>query len=220
MARVQTARRIKAKPGFVTGQFADDKQYENLLERDFLQLLRFDPMVRAFSSQSIKIEYEWEDSMHSYVPDVLVHYHPPRSGEVAPPSALVEVKPSTRIEEPQTQQAAKFEAAARVCEREGWRFVLVTEQDIRTPRLQNANFLVRYLARPTNPFHVLKILEYLREAGRPLSIEQLLAGVCATSAERAKVLPDLWTLVAQRKLVTDLEVRLTTQSLLSGWRGS
>jgi hypothetical protein len=56
--------------------------------------------------------------------------------------------------------------------------------------------------------------------GRPISIEQLLAGICATSAERAKVLPDLWTLVAQRKLVTDLDAQLTMQSLLSAKRSS
>ena len=209
-----TARRIKAKPGFVTGQLAIGQEYEDLLERDFLKLLQFDLSVREFIAQAIDIEYEFHGSIHIYTPDVLIHYHPYPDGNQRK-TDLVEVKPDAFEANPGTQDAAKFDAARRVCEREGWRFLIVREDQIRIPRLGNAEFLFRYVHRAHNPALTTRLVECLTQLRGSASAEQLLSAVCCTRAERAKWFPELWTLVAQRKIGADLDQPLTMNSMLS-----
>lgn len=213
MATPRTARRIKAKPGYVTGQLASGQEYEDLLERDFLKLLQFDLSVREFRAQPISIQFEYDGSVHTYVPDVLIHYHAGSGGEQRA-SDLVEVKPASFEERPATHDAAKFAAARRVCEREGWRFLIVREDRIRIPRLANADLLCRYIHRAYNPALTARLLKQLEELGGVATAEQLLSALCATSSERARWFPELWTLVAVRKVAADLDQPLTMNSPL------
>jgi len=210
----KTARRIKAKPGYVTGQLAIGQQYEDLLERDFLKLLQFDLSVREFTAQPIQIKFEYQGAIHSYTPDVLIHYHPgPRGGQRK--SDLVEVKPAIYEERASTPDAAKFAAARRICDREGWRFLIVRERSIRIPRLGNADFLVRYIHRAHNPAMTARLLEQLVALGGTATADELMSRVCAEPNERGVWFPELWTLVAQRKIAADLDQPLTMKSLLS-----
>lgn len=50
-------------------------RYESTLERDMMEILRFDSNVRSFLPQLLTIEYRnKEGQKRSYAPDGLIHY--------------------------------------------------------------------------------------------------------------------------------------------------
>ena len=59
--------------------------FELLLERDFLYLLDYDPVVMQFEEQPERIAYEYGEKTHHYTPDFRV--------VEAEQTALVECKP-------------------------------------------------------------------------------------------------------------------------------
>jgi len=74
----------------VTGTVAGMGQYESTLERDMMELIRFDRTVRQFTPQPLTINYCTPDGApRKYTPDGLIHYN-----HVSPhePSILYEVK--------------------------------------------------------------------------------------------------------------------------------
>jgi hypothetical protein len=208
-----SVRRIKPRKKGVTGRVGPGREFESLVERDFMQLLLFDLTVKDFRSQPIQIEYEFQGTKHIYTPDFLVHYHPSCKGETPGP-LLVEVKPSDNIEEEESLQAAKFKAAQRICEREGWRFTVVTEFEIRTGRLENAQFFQRFMRRTPNVANAERILAAIVETG-PVNAQDLLDFMSDDTATQAGMLADLWTLVAQRRILIDYEQAVRMSSTLN-----
>lgn len=211
---VHSVRRIKAKPGHVTGGFKEGKEYESFLERSFLLQLRFDLAVRDFVTYPVQIEFEYQLDLHTYVPDVLVYYHPDSTGQDRPP-ILFEVKPKAFDWSEDSIEAAKFAAAESVCERLGWQFRIVYQDEFQTPRLQNAEFLVQNMHRVSNPAHSARLLEFLAAYGGVATAEQLMQAACSKREDRAHWLRDLWTLVAQRKVKVDMDTAITMSTLIS-----
>lgn len=195
----------------VRGQIARQQQYESLLERDFLTLLRFDRTVESFVTQSVTLPYSLNGARRTYTPDVLVKYKPDSMGKTRK-ITLYEVKPEEYANDPDDELAAKFAAANLYCVDRDWIFEVVSEPEIQTPRLRNADFLLRFLDRRCDPGHVKLLLEQLRLWNGCATPHALLAGIYRSPESRAHLLPDLWGMVAQGVVQTDLDAELTMSS--------
>ncbi|MES2282496.1 MAG: TnsA endonuclease N-terminal domain-containing protein [Pseudomonadota bacterium] len=206
-----TARSIGVRTQNVRGRIAHRQEYESLLERDFFTLLRVDISVESFITQPIEIPYELGGVRRVYFPDVLVKYRPDSQGAVRR-TTLFEVKPEEYADHPDDELAAKLAAANLFCPSMGWDFKVVSEPDIYTPRLKNANFLLRFIERKCDPVHKKLLLEQLRAWNGCATPKALLAGVFRSTESQAGLLPDLWTMVAQGTVLTDLDAPLTMNS--------
>lgn len=204
-------RTIGVRTQYVRGRIAERQEYESLLERDFLTLLRVDNTVESFITQPLKIPYSLADRARTYTPDVLVEFRPDSQGAVRQ-TTLFEVKPQEYADHPDHELAAKLAAANLFCPSQGWKFEVVTEAEIDTPRLTNANFLLRYMERKGDTGQMRLLLEQLRLWNGCATPRALLAGIYRSRESQAALLPDLWTLVAQGLVRTDLDTPLTMNS--------
>lgn len=186
-------------------------QVESTLERDFALLCRFDPSVAGIEEQPVRIEYDDADGRaRSYVPDFLVTYRGSR-----PVTRLVEIKYSTDPMLISGQLDGRFAAARVYARRRGWRFQVVTELEIRTPRLENATFLLPFRGRPVPAGLREALRSALRESG-PKSVASLADETAvAQGLSRPEVLPGIWTMVAEFEVTADLDRPLTMSTLLT-----
>lgn len=207
----KTARKIGVRTQHIRGQIASLQEYESLLERDFMTLLRIDNSVESFISQAVEIPYLLNGRERTYTPDVLVKFKPDSQGKTRR-TTLFEVKPEEYAENPDDELAAKLAAANLFCPIHGWDFCVVTETDIRTPRLENANFLIKFLNRVGDGAQQAMLLEQLRIWNGCSTPRAILAGVYRSQVSQDALLPDLWTLVAKGKIVVDLEQPITMNS--------
>ena len=183
--------------------------FESTLERDFALLQLFDLTVETIEEQPVRIEYMGSDGLTArYTPDFLVVY---KGGARAP--RLVEVKYQTELEEKADQYAARFEAARRFASDRGWGFEVATEWAIRTPRLENARFLLPYRRQSADPGRCHRLLERLATVDA-IAVGDLLRATFTTIADQQTGLPCLWHLVGTGRIVTDLDRPLTMTSLL------
>jgi hypothetical protein len=201
---------VRASNAKTPGRIGPGKEYRNLLERDFLCLLRFDPSVQDFRSQPLKIEYEFGNRRRVFLPSVLIHYH---AGAEQTQPLLAHVQEGSGPWD-QGEFAVQFAAARRVCEVEDWRFSLVEERHIRIGRLQNANFFARFLRRTADEERAKRLMDALGETDGGCSVDTLLLRVCPDQ-DRGLWLPDLWTLIAQRRIATNLDSPVTNSTLLT-----
>ncbi len=207
-------RKIPKNHIFITGRHASSKSighadFEELLERDHLILLDFDQTVSSYEVQPVRIRVPAKKT--NYVPDALAHFHPDASGATRS-SELIEVKPSAFLKEHRTDYAPKFEAARAFAEGRGWIFVVKTERDIRTPRLDNLKFLRSYRRLNVDPGDVKWIADRLATTGGRSSELQLLGADVVGVEERLRLLPVLWHLVVTGQLVVNLDKPLTEDS--------
>jgi hypothetical protein len=186
--------------------------FESSLERDFLQLLDFDPDVEFYEEQPVKITYpDAKGRHHTYTPDVLVRYRIGHAQVQRPQTLLCEVKYRDDLRQHWTDYRPKFRAAQRYARQQGWRFRLVTERHIRTPYLDNVKFLRSYQAIALNASYQTLILNALvdLEETDPVS---LLSALSQDRWQHVEILPTLWQLLATRQIGTDLSQPLTMQS--------
>lgn len=204
-------RKIGVRTTQVRGRIRSNQEYESLLERDYLTLLRMEPMVESFITQPVVIPYELQGRPRTYVPDVLVSYKADSQGKRRR-KTLVEVKPAQYADHPDDELAAKLAAANLTCESLGWEFRVVTEDHIYTPRLKNSDFLVRYKDRVCMPEGELMLIDRLWLSGGKSTPDKLIHGASRTPHTRAQMLADLWTLVANGVFYIDLDEPLTMNS--------
>jgi len=188
-------------------------KYESTLERDFMEILRFDPDVEEFAAQPMTIDYvDANGKTRKYTPDGFIKFKQ-RSG-VGAPSILYEIKYREDFRKEWRDLMPKFRAAKRYALQRGWRFEVYTEREIRTAYLNNVRFLQPYLERiPEEGVakHVLLILNDLDEADPDL----LLCALSSDSNNRAFYIPIIWHLVAIGEIDCDLEKPLTMRSVTS-----
>lgn len=181
---------------------------ESTLERDFALLQRFDPDVAGIEEQPVRIEYrDGQGTKRRYVPDFLVTYR-----DRGRPTRLVEVKYSTDQHLLAGSLEERFTAARAYATERGWVFALVTEKEIRTPRLENATFLLPFRDRPPDPVFRSRMLEVT--ARKPVTVQELADFVAGDTGDRARVLPSLWALVARLEITADLDQPITMQTVL------
>lgn len=193
----------------VTGVVPSLGRYESSLERDLMEILRFDHRVESFVAQPLTIEYIDDAGRgRSYTPDGLIHF---KTSSYRPQPVLFEVKFREDFRKNWKVLIPKFRAAKNYCLGRGWRFEVFTEREIRTPYLDNVKFLWPYLAREPSVETralILKTLWDLDEADPDL----LLCALCHDAANRARMIPAIWYLVANGAVGCDLNLPLTMRS--------
>lgn len=181
----------------VTGQVATEGgraiAFESTLERDFILLCQFAPDFLSIEEQPVAIPMP---NGRRYVPDFLVHWAG-RSTE------LVEVKPLRRL----GQVEPKRPFAERFAREHGWHFVVVSELDIRTPRLANARFLLPFRHRQADTGIAARLIGTLRTEG-VLPLDGLLACAFPGQEERLRAMPVLWHLISTYRLACNLDLEL------------
>lgn len=196
----------------VTGSVPLFGKYESTLERDLMEILRFDPNVEKFTPQPATIEYvDVSGKTRKYTPDGLVVFKETFSLHIQP--ILFEVKYREDFRKDWRNLIRKFRAARSFSVMQGWRFVVFTEREIRTPYLANVKFLWQYLQRPVEQSvitHVLNILNDLGEADPEL----LLCALCSDAVNRAQFIPVIWYLVAVGLIDCDLNQPLTMHTVI------
>jgi hypothetical protein len=184
---------------------------ESSLERDLLVLLDFDPTVKRYEEQPVRIEYrDANGRRRTYTPDVLVHFRQDiAQGE--PTTLLYEVKYRKDLFDNWREIKPKVRAGRAYARERGWRFRIITEREIRTPFLESARFLRQYLRLRPNDSERRLLLDRLREMGES-DPESLLLAIHSEPIKRAELLPTLWHLVAAREIHADLDRSLNMRT--------
>lgn len=186
--------------------------YESTLERDFFLRLEFDVSVVRYEEQPCQIDYQHPTlGKRTYVPDVHVEYSqdPARGGPR--PAEIVELKYRSELRERWADLRPRYKAAVRFCKERGWRFVIRTEVEVRTPYLTNIQFLRRFRDIPDDPDRenlLLNTLGQLRESNP----QALLAAIFENRDNQATLVPYLWRLVANRNIGMDWSQPLNMKS--------
>lgn len=185
--------------------------FESLLERDYMLLLEFDDAVEKFEEQPVKIPFK--TGIKPYVPDILVHYR--SSGKPDRKPLLTEVKDSADLKKNAAKYAPKFKQAKIFAEEHGWDFHVVTETDIRIPRLKNLKFLREYLNVEPEPSLFRRVMDIVVEEGAEIGLNTLLDKQCRNDNERLVLIPVVWCLVATGHLVIDFDRPIDDKTVLS-----
>ena len=196
----------------VTGIVPLFGKYESTLERDLMEILRFDPDVEQFTPQPLTIDYlDREGHKHSYTPDGLIKFKASTSPFHLP--ILFEVKYREDFRKDWKALLPKFRAAKSYCMTQTWRFEVFTEREIRTPYLKNVKFLWQYLERIPEPAMMARALEVLNDLDQA-DPDLLLCALCNDTTNRARFIPVIWHLIAIGAIGCDLNQPLTMRSLI------
>ena len=215
------ARTIPMNPMSVTGFLAGKPgepgvPFESTLERDLYTILVFDLNVERVIAQPIELRGEdVAGNPITYFPDTLVVYRKDLIPALWMKPMLVEVKYRKDLKADWSRLKPKFKLARAYARKKGYIFKILTEVEIRTPFLKNAQFLLPYRKNSVEygfKGEILSMLSQLREA----TPDQLLAALRKSTMGRAELLPELWRLVVTRQIGVDLTLPLTMDSRI--WR--
>jgi hypothetical protein len=194
----------------VTGTVPGIGAYESTLERDLMEILRFDPAVLSVSPQPLRVEFVKADgSKGKFYPDGLIEFKP----EFSMLPVLYEVKYREDFRANWRDLMPKFRAAKRFAFSNGWRFEVFTEREIRTPYLSNVKFLFPFLQRRFPESVTSWVLQVLSDLGEA-DPDFLLCALCKDKDNRAELIPVIWHLVATEAIDCDLEIPLTMRTKL------
>lgn len=118
---------------------------ESELETELLEQLAFSPYVFDLLTQPI-IDYSVDDKLRRYTPDIVVQLH--ATGDDLAMRYIIEVKRRADLDHDPEVHALRFEVGRLCADHVGAAFRIMDETRIRTPHLQNARLLGRYLATP------------------------------------------------------------------------
>ena len=185
------------------------------LKRDFYTLISARPDFHRFTWNPIELEYtdSW-GKRRTYTPDALVEF---RVGSDMPAFLLFELKYRAELRSSIDELRDRYYAAREyVSQFGGWSFQVRTEASVCKVLVSNTVFLSRYRSIPLedqDPDHPRLLLDELRARGR--ATPELLLTVCYGNFEdKARALPYLWAMIAQRIVMCDLRSPLNMQSLL------
>ncbi|WP_190294970.1 TnsA endonuclease N-terminal domain-containing protein [Marinobacter sp. R17] len=193
-------RAIRPNSRSTTGYFPPFGEYESTLERDFMEILRFDRKVESYLPQPVTIEFlDTAGRRRQYTPDGLIRFLPEEN--LLP--VLVEIKHRADFRKDWRSLLPKFRAAKAYCLRQAWEFEVLSENEIRTPYLENIRFLWPYRSRQIEPGLKQRILEVLWDLDE-CDPELLTCALCKTSSNRAAMIAPIWHLVSEGTIGCDL----------------
>jgi len=167
-------RKVRSNPRSSTGQVPIYRegisvQFESGLERDLIERFDFDSGCTRIRTQGFYLEYEYEGKVHRYTPDVelLCDLNRVEGFEFSHSSVLIEVKYQSDLQKSWSDFAPRFHAATTWCRWNARQFMVLTELDIRTPLLQTAKALRRYLAWPADPWFESLVRRHLSHLKKP-----------------------------------------------------
>lgn len=209
---LKPTRRITKSYWSITGKKPSKKtgkshRFESTLERDYITLLEFDDQVENYIEQPLTIYYFYEGKDRVYTPDFLTIYKP--SANTQP--LLAEIKYKADLQRHQSEYKPKFDVAIKFAHENGYRFSIITEEDIRTVHLQNAIFLSRYIQNEVDKQLASVLLTGL--SGLHQSTPETLITYCGNTANcKSELLYALWQLVARKKVNCNLDMPITMHS--------
>jgi hypothetical protein len=175
---------------------------ESTLERDFVLLKKFDRDVLDVEEQPVRIPYRQPTGrMGNYVPDFLVTYRtgPKQLAEVKYSSDPILLSPAFRF---------RIDAARSYAAERRWEFHLVTEKEIRGPKLTNIRFLLPYRSRVVDGEIRRAIVATV--TGRPgLGLSELVRHLADGPVAASEFVSAIWTMVGTAELAVDLDMPLT-----------
>lgn len=195
----------------------DPQRFESTFERDAMILLDSDPTVKSFLGQPVTIRYtDAVGKAHTYTPDILVVFHPDPITGITPKPLLIEVKPRKVLFDQWKELKPKFMAARKYAagkERQ-WRFVILTEQEIRPKTiLPNLKFLRPHLRRQPDPAWAVALLDEMRRK-KECTVDALMRRLCPDVSQHSGIISNLWNLIATRQIWVDLTLPLGKMSVL------
>ncbi len=205
-------RRIGMSSRAMTGKVAEGWEFESSLERDFMEIVRFDVKIDRYSPQPLTIEYlDVEGTRRRYTPDGLIEYRHDLAPARDMKPLLCEVKYRADLLANWRELLPKFRAARKFCKQKNWTFRVFTERDIRTDYLTNVRFLYPYLNRYDDYAIVHMLIDKIYDL-RETDPEALLVNLFRDKRNRAAALPMLWYLVATHQVGCDLDRPLNMKS--------
>lgn len=205
-------RKIGISSRSVVGKMPQGDEFESTLERDFMELLRFDLNIRRYTPQPLVIEYKDASGRgRKYTPDGFIEYRRDVLPAKDMPHVLCEIKYRNDFREAWRELLPKFRAAKRYCLERGWEFKVFTEREIRTPYLKNVRFLWPFRNDLRDAEIADMFLLHLSEL-RESDPQALLCSLFRDRWKQAASLPDLWHLVATYQVGCDLTKPLTMKS--------
>lgn len=211
LASTPPARTFKESRRSLTGKVAVEDgsvSFESSLERDLLVLLDFDSEVKEIREQPFEIRYREDGALRRYTPDVLARFE---RHNAQLDTVVYEVKYRDDLRSNWGKYKNRFRVAIRHCKQEGWRFRIITEREIRTPLLKNAQFLRRYRNLTLDPVLCGQLMFTMKALGETTP-QALLSAAYWTNESRMTALPMLWAMVAGRVIRADLNYQLTMSS--------
>ncbi len=177
--------------------------FESGIERDFISLLDYTPIVARFEEQPLAIEYEHEGKMHTYTPDFLIAF---RNGR----RALVECKPQKFVGREENRR--KFQAARAWCAGRGWTFHVATDEQIRAGyRVENIKLLTQHARHEPGTAVQQTILNFLQAAPGCLTIADALNALIPTQPT-SLIMPILHMAYYHRLYIPLNDAPITAQS--------
>lgn len=219
MVQITQVRKIKNTRRSVSGAYPfrgqSSIQFESTLERDLLTQLEFDDKVLDVIAQPAEIPFKLNGRRYHYTPDFLVFYKLGSSSyHNYPKPHLIEVKPEIEWRTHWKKWSTKWKAARRYSIEQGWQFQILDESRIRTPKLENIQFLNRYKLFEYPEEELSNICSCVEEMGST-SVGYLLArffmGIFKTEGTSM-----IWHLLAQKKLACNVSERLSEDTIV--WR--
>ncbi|WP_341906265.1 TnsA endonuclease N-terminal domain-containing protein [Fluviicola taffensis] len=183
--------------------------FESALEKDFALLLEYHPTVNRYTEQPVTIEYMVNDKVRVYTPDFLVHFKDPDQKPW-----LCEIKYRDDFSMNFKKYKAKFKAAVQFCKEQGWEFKLISENNIRTPLLENLKFLNRYEKEYVDQNCYDLILNRVNDLGSTTPREVLVSISDANPSIHAKCVYALWYALRISKVGCDYSKPLTLETEL------
>jgi len=209
-------RKIPRNYRHVTGRYAflngKSIAFEGTLERDFLYLMDFDPEVVDVEEQPVKVPVPHGKGRGAYyIPDFLVQRRTENPW-------LVEIKQTDDLKQNARDYEAKFKAAQVYAEERDWTFKIVTDQEIRTPKLQNIRLLLSYRNRKVDPGICARLLSHASDRATT-TLGEILERAFPEPSEQPDILPTLWHLVVTGHFNVNLEAELNLGSLVKRRNG-
>lgn len=215
-ARMIGRSRYSVRGRVSTEKSPESQDSECLLEYDFLLLLEHDQRVRRFAVQPITLRWEDESGRRCrYTPDVVVEYS--EVAMVRDPClrlTLYEVKPRDLLKRDWQELKPKFRAATAWAREMDYRFRIVTEKEIRTPYLDNVNFLRMFSGKRMirNQGLTAEIQWRIRDTLFDLkrtTPRELLNTITPDPRRQAEHIPWIWHLINEGFVGCDLSKPLT-----------
>lgn len=214
MRQITTKRKISKTTSSLSGRYTSYKcdepqDYESSLERDFLILTDFDPNVIKFETQPFTIEYEFENKLRKYTPDVYIKLARSKS-------QIIEIKYSDDIKKNGEKYKPKFDAAKYYADNNNLEFKIITEKEIRSTYLENVKFLLPFRNIEDNyndeQLSIVEAIFYLLDTYNDLTPSKLFNLMSEEKSEQLKVVPILWNLICKRYVLFNFDEKLNLNS--------
>jgi len=219
-------RDIKPKEASASGriicsQYKSVVEYESALERDLIHLMEFSDEVFRYIEQPLQVPYTDQfGKTRNYIPDFYLEFlDKKRLPE------LIEVKYQIDLKEKAEELKYKFDAIRQFCENNNMIFRILTELEIRENMvyLDNLKFLggyrnaldvyEKYNTLLLDTTHYGALIDHIERFG-PIVIKDALKSYSKDPIVRAQALFWVWSMISRRTLFSDLNVKLSLNSLI------